>query len=190
MQVPQIRKESQMAKIGIEQTNSQIEMEQPTANLSIEQPSADMTMQTIKGTLTIDQTQAWEEMNLMSTMRHIEKFAQEGMQAVQEGTGRRAEQGTQLIDIHQNTNMIAEQAVQNGSRPMKQLSVGYIPSPFAVKVHYEPGEVQIDVQENKPIIEATIRKPEITFHRGNVNIFMEQYANLTIDYENIYSVEA
>src|SRR5690625_2554725 len=190
MQIPQIRMESQMAKIGMEQTNSYIEIEQPKADLSIEQPKADVSMQTIKGKITIDQTQAWEETNIMNPYRLTEKIAQEGKQAALEGTGRREEQGAQIIDIHHDVDMIAEQAVENGSRPMKQLRVGYIPSPFAVKIDYEPGEVVIDVQENKPVIDAQIRKPEITFHRGGVHIFMEQYAQLNIDVENLYSAEA
>lgn len=190
MQFPQIRMESQMARIGLQQTNSFLEIEQPKADLSIEQPKAELSMETVKGKLTIDQTQAWEEMNLMNTFRLIEKFAQEGKQAALEGTSRRAEQGAQLIDIHRNVDIIAEQAVENGSRPYKQLSIKYIPSPFAVKIDYEPGEVMIDVTEKKPNIDVQVRKPEITFHRGGVEIYMEQYPELKIDFENLYSNEA
>src|SRR5690625_4737986 len=158
MQFPQIRMESQMARIGIEQKHGQIELRQPKAELSIEQPKAEMSIRTTKGKLTIDQSQAWEEMNLGSTMRMIEKHAAEGKQSAQEGTARRAEQGAELIDIHNGVNMFAEQAVINGHPQMKTLSFKYIPSPFAVKLHYERGEVDINVQENKPIINAQINK--------------------------------
>src|SRR5690625_3380477 len=125
-------------------------------------------------------------MNLMSTRRLNEIHAAEGMRAASEGTGRRAEQGAELIKIENNVNVIAEQAVQNQSPKMKTLSLTYIPSPFAVKLHYERGDIQIGVQENKPIIESQINKPEIIAHRGSVNISMEQYAELHIDFDNLY----
>lgn len=186
MQMPQIRMESQMARIGIKQTPAFIEQEQPKADLSIEQPKADVSMRTIKGKLTIDQSQAWEEMNLMSTRRLNEIHAGEGMRAISEGTARRAEQGAELINIHNGVNMFAEQAIQNGHPPMKTLSFKYVPSPLAVKIHYERGEIQMDVQENKPVIDVRINKPELTFHRGGVDITMERYAQLKIDYDNLY----
>ena len=190
MQFPQIRMESKMAKIGMEQTNSYLEIEQPKADLSIEQPKAELSIETTKGKLTIDQTQAWEETNLMSTLRLIEKLVEEAKKAALQGTARRAEQGAQLIDIHKNINVIAEQAIENGAKPIAQLSIKYIPSPFAVKINYEPGEVRIDVKENKPIIDVQVRKPEVTFHRGGVRIYMEQYNELKIEVENLFSAQA
>jgi len=186
MQLPQIRMESQMARIGIRQTPAQLEMTQKNAELSIEQPKADMSMRTRKGKLTIDQTQAWEEMNLMSTRRLNEQHADEGLQAAAEGTARRAEQGARLIDIHKNSNAIAEQAVQNQGSKQKTLSLTYIPSPFAVKFHFEKGGVEIDAKENKPIIHANINHPELLFRRGGVDITMEQLAELKIDFQPLY----
>ncbi|MBO1001543.1 DUF6470 family protein [Pseudogracilibacillus auburnensis] len=186
MQFPQLRLESQMARIAIEQTPARIEMKQGKAHLSIQQPKAEVSMRTMKGKLTIDQTQAWEEMNLMSTRRLNELHADEGLRAASEGTARRAEQGVELLNIHTGVDIIAEQAVQNGHPPTKTLSFTYIPSPLAVKFHYERGDVQMDVQERKPIIDSQINKPELTFHRGGVQISMEQYAQLKIDFDNLY----
>ncbi|HLR72415.1 MAG TPA: DUF6470 family protein [Pseudogracilibacillus sp.] len=186
MRFPQIHMDSQMARIGMTQTPAQLEMSQKNADLSIEQPKADISMQTKKGKLTIDQSQAWEEMNLMSTQRLNEKYADEGLRAALEGTGRRAEQGAELINIHHETNVIAEQAVQNQLPKVKTLSLKYIPSPLAVKFHYERGDVQIDVKENKPIIKAQMNRPEIVVNRGSVDIFMEQYNELHIDFDNLY----
>lgn len=186
MQFPQIRMESQMAKIGIKQTPAQIELRQGKADVTIEQPKAEMSIRQPKGKLTIDQSQAWEEMNLMSTRRLNEIYAIEGKQAASEGIARRAEQGAALLDIHNGTDMIAEQAYQISNPPMKTLGIKYVPSPFAVKLHYEKENVEIDVKDNKPIISAHINKPDLTFHRGNVDITMEQYAQLTIDFDNLY----
>lgn len=180
MNIPKLRMESQFAKINMNQTPAMLDMEQPKATMSIEQPKATMHIQTTKGKLTIDQSQAWEEMNLETTARLIENHAAESRSIATEGTARRAEQGAELINIESGVDIIAEQGETYGQRAMKTLSVKYIPSPFAVKISYERGEADIHFQANKPIIDVDIHKPIVNFTRGQVNIAMEQYASLDI----------
>lgn len=187
MKLPQIRMESQMAKISIKQARGIQELRQPKAKLSIEQPKASMSMRTIPSKLTIDQTQAWEEMNLMSTPRLIEKQAQEGYQAFLEGTERRARQGTELMQIEKKGNPIYQHAIENGTRPVPRIGLKYIPSPFSVKIHYEPSRVEIDIQMNRPIIHAIPQKPEHNYQPGKVDIQMQQYQDLKIDFVHLFS---
>ena len=185
MQFPQIQMTSQMGKIQIKQTQGEMEIVQPKAEISIEQPQAVLSMQTTKGVLTIDQTQAWEETNLMSPMRLSEKNTQEGKQATLEGTQRRAEQGAQLLDIHLGGNVIQEQAIQNGHPVYKEPQIAYIPSPLSVHIHYEKGQLQMDVETRKPLIDVTVHKPNIHFKRGDVDISVAQYPSLNIDFKHI-----
>ncbi|HLR42060.1 MAG TPA: DUF6470 family protein [Pseudogracilibacillus sp.] len=186
MQVPQIRMESQMARISMEQDHGMLEIEQPKAELSIQQPKADMSIQTTKGKLTIDQTEAWQQVNLGSTQYMIEKNARAAMQAASEGTARRAEQGAEMLDIHHGREVFADQAVTNQGKQYQSPNVGYMPSPFSVKINYEKGQVDINFQENKPQIDVQINKPQVTYHRSKVNIAMERYAQLDIDYVNLF----
>lgn len=190
MQVPQIRIESQMAKISITQNRGTQEIRQPKAELSIEQPKATLSMRTIPSKLTIDQTQAWEEMNLMSTLRLIEKYAQEGYQGFLEGTERRARQGTELMQIEKQGHPLIQQAIENGYDGMKSLGITFIPSPFSVKIHYEPSRVEIEAQVNRPVIQAAPQKPEHHYERGSVDIQMQQYQQLEIDFVNLFSERA
>lgn len=176
-----------MAQIRIEQHLGKQYIRQPAANMSIEQPKADMTLRTKPSKLTIDQSQAWDETNLMSTPKLVKKHAQNGMEIAKEGTARRAEQGTQLMMIEKDGNPIKEQAIVNGHQQMKRIGMKFIPSPFSVKFHYEPSDVDIDVKVNKPIIQTNINKPEIEYERGKVNISMERYHHLEIEVENLYS---
>src|SRR5690625_3509303 len=99
MQLPQLNMQSQPALINIMTMKAKQEIQQPHAELSIEQPKADLSISTSPGKLTIDQMQAWEETNLMSTLRHTEISAQEGYQALMEGMARRARQGSDLMKI-------------------------------------------------------------------------------------------
>src|SRR5690625_3673766 len=144
MKFPRLIMHSQMGKIRMEQTHATLNIHQPKAEQTIEQPKANITMQTTKGKMHIDQSQAWEDRLLMSTIRLNELYAQEGLKAIQEGTERRAEQGAQLMKIETGENIIAEQAIENGHPKIKQLSIKYVPSPFSVKLFYERGELNID----------------------------------------------
>ncbi|MUK90802.1 hypothetical protein GMD78_20840 [Ornithinibacillus sp. L9] len=187
MQLPQIRLQSQMAKIEITQQPAKQEISQPKADLSIQQPSADISMRKTPSKLTIDQTQAWEDMDLMHIFRRNEKFAQDGKQGNLDGIGRRAEQGKELMEIEKGGNPIVSQAITNGHNAMKSLGIKFVPSTFAVKIDYQPSELEIDVTVNKPIIEAQANKPEHYFEPGTVNTSMKQFPNLDIDFVNLFT---
>ncbi|WP_377559058.1 DUF6470 family protein [Ornithinibacillus salinisoli] len=178
--------ESQMAKIQIHQQPGKQEISQPKADLSIQQPHAEITMKKTPSKLTIDQTQAWEDMDLMHIFRRNEKFAQDGYSGHIEGMGRRAEQGRELMEIENGGNPIVSQAVANGHKAMKSLGIKFVPSTFAVKVNYEPSDVEINVETNKPIIEAKANTPELQYEPGTVSTSMEQYQNLEIDFINLF----
>lgn len=187
MQIPQIRLQSEMAQLDITQSSGQLNMSQPKADLSIEQPRAELNIQTTPSKLTIDQSQAWEDMNLMSTPRLIEKTASDGLQDSQEGTGRRAEQGNQLMRIESNSNPIVGQALINGHNQMKSIGLKYIPSTFSVKINFVPAQLNIEAQMNKPIINARKNDPKYDVKRGVVHIKMKQYESLNIDFVNLFT---
>ncbi|HLQ97068.1 MAG TPA: DUF6470 family protein [Candidatus Dormibacteraeota bacterium] len=181
MNFPQIQMQSQMGQIEISQTRGKQEITQPKAEPSIKQPSAEMEIGTTPSRLTIDQTKAWEDMNLMSVLRSSEKFAEEGATAIQEGTARRAEQGRQMMEIEHQEQIFVNQAISNSKRPSKNLNIAFIPSSFAVKIDYKPSQVHIDVQRNDPIIDAIPHYPEHHYNPGEVSIKMAQYPYLEID---------
>ena len=149
--------------------------------MQIEQPQPELSIRNQKGKLTIDQTQAWEETNLKSATRWTEIAAQEAEQAVQEGTARRARQGSELLEIHEDQNVIVDHALENGHFAVRKLSIAYIPSPLAVKISYHQGELDIQVKLNKAKIDFQTQHPEIAAQRGSVDVNMKQYANLEIN---------
>ncbi|GIO26431.1 DUF6470 family protein [Ornithinibacillus bavariensis] len=189
MELPQIRMQSQMAKIYMVSQPARQAIRQPKADLSIQQPHAEISMRTIPAKLTIDQTQAWEEMNLLSVERLNEKYAQDGKQAVLEGIGRRSSQGTELMKIENKGKPLISQSFQNAYEPMRELGIKFVPSPFSVKTHYQPSNVEIDIQPKKPIIHAQSNKPEVTYVPGSVDISMAQYQSLEIDFINLFPEE-
>ncbi|GGB55323.1 hypothetical protein F3157_12045 [Virgibacillus dakarensis] len=187
MQLPQIRMTSQMAQIRVQQTAGQQELRQPEAELSIQQPNAEISMKTTPSKLTIDQRQAWEDMDLMPILKRIEKFASEGQQGLMEGIKRRVQQGNELMEIENKRNPVVSQAIENGYDGMKTLGIKFIPSSFAVKMDYQSSNVQVDVKVHRPIINAKSHQPIHRYERGNVTISMKQYQDLNIDFVNLNS---
>ncbi|WP_053218577.1 DUF6470 family protein [Virgibacillus senegalensis] len=185
MQLPQVRMQSKLAKIQITQTPVQQTIKQPKAEQTIRQPHAEVTMQRIPSKMTIDQSKAWEDMNLKSAAKSISEAAQKGKEAVYKGMQRRVSQGEQLMKIENGGNPIASQGKQNGEKPMKQFNIGWIPSHFAVKTDYQPSELKINVQTHEPIIENKPNKPIINNQPGGVETSILQKESLDIDFANL-----
>lgn len=189
MQIPQIRLQSAPMKIGLNIEQPVQQIEQKEAVQSIQQPQAILEIQTTPGKLTIDQSQAREDMDLKSLSRRVDEFAQQGYQDWLAGMARRAQQGTELRHIEKGGNALAEQARQNSKGPEKQFNLGWIPSPFSVKLDYQPAEVKIESTAQKPNIDAQVNRPNHTYTPGSVDIEILQKNALDIDFINLYPDE-
>lgn len=188
MQLPQIRLESQYAKIGLRTIPAVQEIQQPKADLSIEQPKADLTITTTPGKLTIDQTKAREDVDLKSIAKRIEEAADKGQQDWLEGLARRAAEGNSIMKIENGGNPIAHISKENSKGPELQFNIGWIPSHFSVKTNYVPAVVDIQVKVNEPIINAQTNKPIHNYTPGKVEVSLEQRQSLKIDIVNLKHV--
>ncbi len=184
MQLPQIRMQSTFIQTSLQIEDPVQRIEQPKAIQSIEQPKAIVNMEVIPGQLTIDQTEAWAQMDIKPISQRTAENAQEGKQKALEGIARRAREGDDLMHIERGGNAIAAHAKENSELPQKQFNVGWIPSPFSVKMHYEQAKVQFDVQTQKPIIDVQIRQPIHDYTPGDVTVSVSQKNSLQIDVIN------
>lgn len=189
MQIPQIRLQSTSMKIGLNIEQPVQQIEQKAADQSIEQPQAILEIRTAPGKLTIDQSQAREDMDLESLSKRVEEFARQGYQDSLAGMARRAQQGTELRHIEKGGNALAEQARQNSKGPEKQFNLGWIPSHFSVKLDYQPAQVEIEATAQKPIIDARINRPNHTYTPGSADVEIQQKNALDIDFINLFPDE-
>lgn len=183
MQLPQLRMESQLAKIQINQKDARLEIKQEQPQIMIQQPKPEVIIRTTPSKLSIDQTEAWADMNLLSIFKRNDRFAGEAIQAVQAGIARTAREGKELMKIENGGNPIAAQARRMSSPPPKELGIKFIPSHFSVKTDYQPAEVHIDVTTHKPIIDAQIHAPQFTYYPGELETSLLQRNYLKIMYE-------
>lgn len=185
MNIPQIRLESNFIRMGLHIEKPKQEIEQPPAVLSIQQPKAKLEIETTPGRLTIDQTKAREDVDLKSVGRRVEEFAQMSYQDWFNGLERRASQGRELMEIENGGNPIASQSKFNSEGPEKQFNIGWIPSPFSVKLQYEPAKVVIEAEPQKPKIDVEIRKPVHQYTPGKVSTEILEKNSLSIDFIDI-----
>lgn len=186
MQFPQIQMDSTFAKLGLETIKGEQVMSQPLADMSIEQPQGELTIEKKWPELSIDQTQAWEDMELYGALRSSEKSAAEGLQGASEGTERRAIEGTEMMRIENGGNPTIEQAINRSVRPIKQLGIQFIPSGGSVKVSFNPGDLQLNYERHEPVIEFQRNIPVYEYTPGKVNMQIEQYAELDIDFVHLF----
>ncbi|MED1489215.1 DUF6470 family protein [Bacillus smithii] len=185
MEFPQIRIQSQKAQIAIATTPPKQTIEQPPAQLDLKQAKAELHIERIRGGLTIDQTKAWESMDLKPISKRIEEAAEIGYQDWLEGIARRAEDGRELMEIEHKGNPLAEQAKRNSEPPEHQFNIGFIPPYFSVKLHYEPDRLKIDWDLHKAENHTKAQKPIIDYRPGNVSVQMAQYPALKIDFVHL-----
>ena len=88
------------------------------------------------------------------------------------------------MHIERGGNVVAAHAKENSELQKKQFNVGWIPSPFSVKMHYEQAKVQFNVQTQKPIIDVQVRHPIHDYTPGRVIVGVSQKNSLEIDFVN------
>lgn len=185
MQMPQVRLQSEQAKISLHTTDAKVNIQQPGLEQSIHQPQAEITMHTTPSKLTIDQTQAWNDMDLKSVFKRTEDFAELGKKSYLEGITRRVQEGKEMMEIEKGGDPIVAQSKRIDERKLKDFAIGWIPSRFAVKIDYQPSELDIDVKVNRPEIQHTPRQPQFNYQPGQVDTGIAQYQSLKVDFENL-----
>lgn len=182
MNMPKLQLQSTPARLGLNIQQPVQQIEQPPAELDLQQPAAILTMSTTKSKLSIDTTEARADVDLKSVGRRIAEFADEGKQAALDGTAKRAEQGMEMMQIENGGNPIKTQAQQSGRQPYSDLGIKFVPSLGSVKISFEPGKVDIQVEPQKVINNTKINKPIHQYTPGKVTGEMLQYPSLKIDW--------
>ncbi|GEM01718.1 hypothetical protein SAMN05421839_1209 [Halolactibacillus halophilus] len=185
MRLPQIRIDQQFARIGISMEDAKVQMSQPEADLSIKQPQADVNIETRPGRLSIDQSQAFHDLGQYPVKEAIRLEALEGKKLVAEGTRRRRREGDQLMKIENGGDPIKQQAKTRMPREYRPFNIGVIPSYNSVKINYEPADVNVDIQANKPVIQSQANPVQRQVTPANFDVYLDQQNYIDISFENV-----
>ena len=180
MVIPHLIMHSVQGKIGMRSSKGKLKIYYSNADLSIQQPKAELKIKKTSSKLYIDQTQAWNNLNLKSAFVRIRDMSNMGRQAVLEGIKRRVDQGDTLMKIENKGNPIKSQAIEN-SQSQGGYDTGHVPPTDAVKIQYQPTQLDIQWHIHQPDIKVTTHKPQYHYQPGELNIYVRQYPSLTIN---------
>jgi hypothetical protein len=182
MNFPQIQIESIHSKIGIIIDKPIQKLEQKSAEISTKQNPAEMTIERDPGKLTIDQTLARENMDLKSIFKRNDENVGLSKQKVMEYINKTVQEGNELMKIENKGQPIIDQAKRSLER-ITVFNTGNTPSQFSVKIDYNPSKINIDWKVNIPDIQVQVNQPMHDYTPGEVNVFMEQYPSVNIDFK-------
>jgi len=172
--------QQQRADIGFTTRNAALHISQPKADVRYNSPQPDVTYTQTQGKLHIDQSQAFNEANLKSPLTMTFEAAQKAKQAVLKGISRRVREGEQLMDIAKNKQLMIPHIMKQRSAPEKTgFNIGFMPSSVdAVKIHYQPGHLSVNVNLENFVLEASPNMPKFQYQRGDFNIYLKQKNDL------------
>lgn len=183
MQLPRLEIHHTFAELGFTTKQARIEIRQPHGELSIRQPHAQMKMTKTGGNLTIDQSEAFADANVKHIFRLNKEWVDKAKRKALQSLAEVAAEGNRLMKIenYPKTTIIPQIAREKSNPPPKDVNIDWIPSSLdKVKFHYEPAKIHIHVQEGKVSIKGKPRQPEITYHRGDFQIYLKQKAQMNI----------
>lgn len=183
MDLARINIQSQDAVIGMQQQRPPLSIKQRPADMQIDQNLGNsLSISTTASKLFIDQTEAFADAGLKSPMRRVEEFAARAQQNISQYVAKTAQQGETLKKIEHGTNAIPRLAEQNGTRAPKQYNVAMVPEHMGkVRINFQPSEVRIQSDWQKPSIQFQKNDPEIHIPRWETNVYVQQKNAIQFD---------
>ena len=165
---------SRNAKLELQSTPAKVEMETTAATLEIRQP---------RGELTIDQTPCRYSIGL----KNIEDFARDnaslGRQTAMNTIARIVQEGNQMAQIENGSNVIANMAFGNSLVEVPELTLAPIAAP---NIQYQANPAQINGRAGNLNITVQPGQLQGDYQPGSVDIQVSQYPSIefsTIDVE-------
>ncbi len=181
MNIPQLQIQTTRAVLDLQIDKAVQQIEQPKATQQIEQPAAILEMSTTKPRLSLDTTENRAELDLKSPLRRSSENAQYGLQQVSEGTGRRAQEGQQLVAIENGGDTLADIAKQSTDRQIAPMNVRFVGDRTKIQTEISPGSLTINARPQKVTHTVQINKPIHNYTPGKVSGVMKQYPSIQFD---------
>ncbi len=162
-----------------------IQQPKPIVEGSIDLPKVEISTSLPK--VIIDQEQAFNESGLKSVSALREDAISLGKQKMQESISRIASQGTELTNIHEGRDQIAEQAINNAFDQFdKSFAMVTMPK-TRPKTELIEGQVDTNVIEGSINIKIRAQKAIINYERAKIDTSVKQYNSIKMKYigENV-----
>ncbi|UKS26135.1 DUF6470 family protein [Paenibacillus sp. HWE-109] len=179
MPIPQIQMHLQNARLGIDADIGVQDIKQPKATFEITTQSPRLEIHSEKSKLYIDSSKAWDALGHGPALQTFSKIYSRAHDVALQGIAKIVEDGNRLAAIHHGGNAIAEIAKEKGAEFFEFEFMGEA-SIDNVDLNYDPGSIDIQVEEGKVNINSHPNAPEINYTRGKLDIYMIQYPKVEI----------
>lgn len=178
--VPFISVQSQRGKIGIHTERGQFEIRRPQPVLNVSSSRPEIIAHNRPGQLIIDNTRTWDALDGGNMEAFWSRVYSQYKQVAIDNLNRIVDEGNRMGDLRIKGNPIPEMALNEFVEGAPDLQVYGPASLVNTSFDYIPNDPDIQFIPGEFDIQAEIHRPEINFHRGSVNIYMEQYPKVTI----------
>ncbi|WP_067922440.1 DUF6470 family protein [Alicyclobacillus shizuokensis] len=176
--IPQIQIQQVFGQIGIRYSPAHWEIHTRQADLTIDAPAAELTIHTIPGRLDIDQTEAFADEGLRTPLEFSKHQAALARQAAAQGVADTADWGQRFLHIEQGDPL--PQWVMRYRDHQRQFAPQLVPRPFSVKIHYQPGHVDIKAHVQPVRVSAVTHPVEVEFQPGSVHTYLARAPQLRV----------
>ncbi|MCI3921329.1 DUF6470 family protein [Paenibacillus sp. TRM 82003] len=176
---PALHIQQQHAKIGIDADLGRYDIRQPRAEMEIQSTRGYYQMETKRGDLVIDQSKAWDALALGGALETLKRIYDKASSVALNGIGRIVERGNRLADLTGGGDPISD----IGREEAYRFHEFHFTSPASFdNVDFYYTDRQLDVRWIDSVVDVNmqVRKPEIEYHRGKIDIYVKQYGKVTI----------
>lgn len=175
---PQIQIRQQYARIGIDADLGRQEIRQRPAQLTLKTEPSRLTVESKPGELTIDQTKARDALGVGSSLAFMSRVYEEARSMGLQGIAQIVERGNRMADIPNQTNAIADIAQDYSFQPYDFNYQFQAASMDNVDLSYTAHKPAIAFKPATVDIQVKVNAPEISYTRGKLDIYMQQYASV------------
>lgn len=174
-----IRITQQPALLGLKTTYPTIELTIVPSVLRRHPGSSELNIQREESRLEIDTSPTRQALGYYSPEAFTRMIVEKGQSMALEGIGRRAEEGSEMVDVHKNGFVIPQIAERNAWEGPVQLEVGFKPRP---QMRFTPGKLNIDVKVVKDRFEFTLPEFDLHLNWGRVEMYTRQQNYIDIEW--------
>ncbi len=177
--LPSLQIHQQYAKIGMDSAPARLDIHQPKADMAFHTTPARLNIRQPHGELHVDNSKTWDALGKGGAL-HVRKRVYAGFRNdFLQGLAQTMEDGDRMADITNPNNAFAEIARDRFFRSWPMDAVGYASS-GNIAMEYVAHPPEMEYVPGRTDTRIWARPPEMEYHPGQVNIYMQQYASVTI----------
>jgi len=162
-------------------TPAQIEKKYAKAEVEISRDKKGLSIKSRPIKLNIDAFEARNSVN-QSAKRGIEETAQRGKQAAVSATATYAQEGSMMVSIHLDQQIMPQLAAERFNAPLQyDFNIQFIPDQ-PLNMDWLPGELRIEYEMDKLNFDWRTNQYDINFTPANIEFTVQEHAQVLIEY--------